>query len=123
MTLDEELAEQYRTKGLQAALDDYADLKKRFYGRASFDFGEGSLNAFGYTLLEGKDTPGAVQVFKLNADTFPESANVWDSLAEAYMKSGDPKNAQLNYEKAMTIDPTNQNAKEMLNKLKEPPKN
>jgi len=123
MTLDEELAEQYRTKGLQAALDDYADLKKKFYGRASFDFGEGSLNAFGYTLLEGKDTLGAVQVFKLNADTFPGSANAWDSLAEAYMKSGDPKNAQLNYEKAMTIDPTNQNAKEMLNKLKEPPKN
>jgi cytochrome c-type biogenesis protein CcmH/NrfG len=73
--------------------------------------------------LEGKDVAGAIQVFKLNADTFPESANVWDSLAEAYMKSGDPKNAQLNYEKALTIDPTNQNAKEMLNKLKELPKN
>jgi tetratricopeptide (TPR) repeat protein len=123
MTLDEELAEQYRTKGLKAALDDYAELKKKFYGRAAFDFGENSLNTFGYELLEGKDVAGAIQVFKLNADTFPESANVWDSLAEAYMKSGDPKNAQLNYEKALTIDPTNQNAKEMLNKLKELPKN
>ncbi len=70
-------------------------------------------------LLEGKDAPGAVQVFKLKADTFPESANVWDSLAEAYMKSGDAKNAQLNYEKALTLDPANQNAKEMLKKLKE----
>src|SRR5580704_16875114 len=44
MTLDEELGEQYRKKGLQAALDDYADLKKKYYGRAAFDFGEGSLN-------------------------------------------------------------------------------
>jgi tetratricopeptide (TPR) repeat protein len=123
MTLEEELAEQYRTKGLKAALDDYADLKKKFYGRSAYDFGEGSLNALGYTLLEGKDAPGAVQVFKLNADTFPESANVWDSLAEAYMKSGDPKNAQLNYEKALTLDPANQNAKEMLKKLKEPSQN
>ncbi len=123
MTLDEELSEQYRIKGLQAALDDYADLKKKFYGRSAYDFGEGSLNSFGYTLLEGKDVPGAIQVFKLNANTFPESAKVWDSLAEAYMKSGDPKNAQLNYEKALTLDPTNQSAKEMLKKLKESSQN
>jgi tetratricopeptide (TPR) repeat protein len=122
MTLDEELAEQYRTKGLKAALDDYVDLKKKFYGRSAYDFGEGSLNAFGYNVLQNKDADGAIQVFKLNSETFPDSANVWDSLAEAYMKSGDEKNAQLNYEKALTLDPNNQNAKEVLKKLKGPPK-
>jgi tetratricopeptide (TPR) repeat protein len=122
MTLDEELAEQYRTKGLKAALDDYADLKKKFYGRSAYDFGEGSLNAFGYNVLQNEDAAGAMQVFKLNSETFPDSANVWDSLAEAYMKSGDSKNAQLNYEKVLTFDPNNQNAKEMLKKLKEPQK-
>jgi tetratricopeptide (TPR) repeat protein len=119
MTLDEELAEQYRTKGLKAAMDDYAELKKKFYGRASYDFGEGSLNSFGYDLLEKKDTAGAIQVFKLNAETFPDSPNVWDSLAEAYMKSGDAKNAQVNYERALSLDANNENAKEMLKKLKE----
>src|SRR6202171_3661944 len=119
MTLDEELAEQYRTKGLKSALDDYAELRKKFYGHAIYDFGEASLNSFGYDLLEKKDTAGAIQVFKLNAETFPDSPNVWDSLAEAYMKSGDAKNAQLNYERALTLDPNNENAKEMLKKLKE----
>jgi tetratricopeptide (TPR) repeat protein len=122
MTLEDELAEQYRMKGLKAALDDYTELKKKFYGRSAYDFSEGSLNAFGYNLLEAKDAAGAIQVFKLNTESFPESANAWDSLAEAYMKSGDPKNAQLNYEKSLTLDPTNQNAKDMLKKLKEPPK-
>jgi tetratricopeptide (TPR) repeat protein len=122
MTLGEELGEQYRAKGIQAALDDYAALRKKFYGRAAFDFGEGSLNSFGYDLLEKKDAAGAVQVFKLNVETFPESGNAWDSLAEAYMKAGDPKNAQLNYEKSLTLDPTNQNAKDMLKKMKESPK-
>lgn len=119
MTLDEELSEQYRAKGIKAALDDYADLKKKFYGRAAYDFGEGSLNVFGYQLLENKDSAGAIQVFKLNAEVFPESANVWDSLAEGYWKAGDLKSAQLNYEKALTLDPANVNAKEMLKKLKE----
>jgi len=75
MTLDEELSEQYRKKGLQAAPDDYADLKKKYYGRAAFDFGEGSLNVFGYTLLENNDTGGAIQVFKLNAEMFPDSSS------------------------------------------------
>src|SRR5689334_8135272 len=123
MTLDEELTEQYRTKGLKAALDDYAKLKKKFYGRAAYDFGESSLNALGYNLLQNKDAAGAIQVFKLNTESFPDSSNVWDSLAEAYMKSGDSKNAQLNYEKALALDPANQNAKEMLKKLKEPSQN
>lgn len=119
MTLDEELSEQYGKKGLQAALDDYADLKKKYYGRAAFDFGESSLNVFGYTLLEGNDTAGAIQVFKLNAATFPDSSNVWDSLAEGYLKAGDVKKAQENYEKALSLDPANQSAKEALKKIKD----
>jgi len=118
MTLDEELGEQYRKKGLQAALDDYADLKKKYYGRGAFDFGEGSLNTFGYSVLENNDAAGAIQVFKLNAETFPDSGNVWDSLAEAYLKAGDVKKAQENYEKAVSIDPKNQSAKDALDKLK-----
>jgi tetratricopeptide (TPR) repeat protein len=119
MTLDEELAEQYRTKGLQAALDDYAELRKKFYGRAAYDFGEGSLNSFGYDLLEKKDTAGAILVFKLNAASFPESANTWDSLAEAYMKSGALKKAEGYYQKALARDGNDQNAKDMLQKIKE----
>jgi len=119
MTLDEELSEQYRKKGLQAALDDYADLKKKYYGRAAFDFGEGPLNVFGYTLLEGNDTAGAIQAFKLNAEMFPDSSNVWGSLAEGYLKAGDLKKAQENYEKAVSLDPANQSAKEALKKIKD----
>lgn len=119
MTLDEELSEQYRKKGLQGALDDYADLKKKYYGRAAFDFGEGSLNVFGYTLLEGNDTAGAIRVFKLNAETFPDSSNVWDTLAEAYTKSGDTQKARENYEKALTLDPKDDKAKEGLKKITE----
>lgn len=123
MTLDEELAEQYRKKGLPAALDDYAQLKKKYYGRGAFDFGEGSLNVFAYTLLEGNDTKGAIQVFSLNAETFPDSANVWDSLAEGYLQAGDIGKAQENYEKALKLDPANPSAKEALEKIKGAPPN
>lgn len=119
MTLEEELEEQYRTKGFPTAFDHYAELRKKFYGGNSYDFGENSLNNFGYYLLEKKENSGAIQVLKLNAETFPESSNVWDSLAEAYLKSGDTQKARENYEKALTLDPKNQDAKEMLKKLQE----
>ena len=112
------MAEQYKSKGLQPAIDDYVDLKKKYYGRGSYDFGETSLNAFGYVVLE-KDAAGAVQIFKLNAEEFPKSANVWDSLAEAYAKAGDLKKAAKNYKKSLTLDPTNEHAKVELVKLRE----
>ena len=119
MTLEEELGEQYRKKGLPAALDDYADLKKRYYGSAAFDFGEGSLNSFGYTVLQNNDAPGAIRVFALNAEAFPQSGNAWDSLAEGYLKAGDLKKAQENYEKSLILDPANQNAKDALKKIRD----
>lgn len=119
MTLEEALDEQYRAKGIQGMLEKYADLKKRFYGRGGYDFGENSLNGYGYALLEQKDTGGAIQVFQLNATEFPQSGNVWDSLAEAYLKAGEKMKAEENYEKAVALDPKNENAKEMLKKIRE----
>ena len=67
-----------------------------------------------------KDPAGAVQVLRLNAEQFPQSGNVWDSLAEAYMKSGNVRQAEEYYQKALARDATDQNAKDMLAKLKEP---
>jgi tetratricopeptide (TPR) repeat protein len=45
--------------------------------------------------------------------------NVWDSLAEGYMKAGDVRKAQENYEKALNLDPANQNAKDALKRIKD----
>jgi cytochrome c-type biogenesis protein CcmH/NrfG len=47
----------------------------------------------------------------------PDSFNVYDSLGEAYMNSGDIKNAVDNYKKSLELNPDNANAKEMLKKL------
>ena len=119
MTLGEELGESYRAQGLEAALAHYAELKKKYYGRGAFDFGEESLNDFGYELLDNGDVAGSLRVLKLNAEEFPESANVWDSLAEACMKAGDTKMAEKYCQKVLSLDPGNENAKKMLKNIKE----
>jgi cytochrome c-type biogenesis protein CcmH/NrfG len=58
-------------------------------------------------------------VFALNAETFPQSGNVWDSLGEAYMKAGDLKKARQSYEKSLVLDPMSKNAKAALKKIEE----
>ncbi|MCH8929168.1 MAG: tetratricopeptide repeat protein [Candidatus Marinimicrobia bacterium] len=61
----------------------------------------------------------AGKAFKLNSKEYPKSGNVWDSLAEGYMKTGDNKKAKKYYRKSLKLTPNNQNAKDMLKKLKE----
>jgi tetratricopeptide (TPR) repeat protein len=118
MTLAEELGEQYRKNGVEQALDYYADLKQKYYGEGPYDFGESGLNDFGYEVLK-KDAVGAIQIFRLNAAQFPQSGNVWDSLAEAYMKSGNLKEAEAYYQKALARDAADKNAEDMLKKIED----
>ena len=59
----------------------------------------------------------AIEVLKLNVEAHPESANVYDSLGEAFMKNGDKENAVINYKKSLALNPENENAKNMLIEL------
>lgn len=118
-TLEEELGEQYRSKGVETALGHYQTLKKNYLHKGAYDFSERSLNNFGDELLGKKDTAAALRVFALNASMFPKSANVWNSLADAYLQAGDAKKAKQYYETSLKHDPKNQEATENLKKIKE----
>lgn len=118
MTIEEELGEVYRTRGIEPAVAHYKDLKARFLTKGAYNFGEDGLNSFGYSVLATNDFAASIRAFTLLTEEFPESANAWDSLAEAYMKSGDKANAVRYYEKSLVLDPKNENATKMLESLK-----
>jgi len=61
----------------------------------------------------------AIEIFKLNTRLFPNVANTYDSLGEAYMVKGNKQLAIQCYEKVLEIDPDNESAKSILKKLKE----
>jgi pimeloyl-ACP methyl ester carboxylesterase len=81
-------------------------------------FEEGEINSLGYRFLQNGKIKDAIELFKLNTIAYPNSGNVYDSLGEAYMKSGDTQSAINNYQKSLEFNPENNNAKEMLKKLK-----
>ena len=120
-TLEEELGVAYRKSGVSAAIARYHELRERYYGKGGYNFGETSLNAFGYELLELKDNEGALAVWHLNAAQFPQSGNVWESLAEGYMAAGKKTLAEIYYRKALELDPENDDALQKLRKLTEKP--
>ncbi|MGD8495575.1 MAG: c-type cytochrome [Gemmatimonadales bacterium] len=118
MTLAEELGEVYQEQGVEPALRHYEDLRARFYGRGSYDFGEGSLNEFGYQAMAAGDYDAALSIFQRNAKLFSQSGNVYDSLGEAYAALGDTTRAIENYERAVELDPRNRNAARRLRELR-----
>lgn len=121
MTLEEALGEAYRHAGAEGALARYRELRERYYGTGGYDFGERSMNAFAYELLNAGDRDGAIAVFHVNASEFPQSGNAWDSLAEGYMAAGNKVLAEIYYRKSLEVDPQNNNAIEKLRELEKKP--
>lgn len=69
---------------------------------------EQQLNTYGYQLLAENKKTEAIEVFKLNVKRYPESWNVYDSLADAYEQNGNLKEALANYKIALSKAPDGQ---------------
>lgn len=100
------LARTVRTRGVDEAVRLFQELRAK--NPAAFK--ERDLNGLGYALMNGGRTRESVAILKLNAEAFPDSANVYDSLAEATMKMGDDGQAVLLYKKVIETAPRDKQA-------------
>jgi imidazolonepropionase-like amidohydrolase len=103
-------------RGIDAAVRQYHELKSE--QSTVYDFSEEDLNSLGYELIGMKQLREAVEILRLNAEAYPQSANVYDSLGEAYLKAGDKQRSIENYEKSLKLDPNNAGAVEKLREMK-----
>jgi tetratricopeptide (TPR) repeat protein len=78
---------------------------------------ENDFNSLGYKEIRKKNFNKAIQLFRINVALYPNSSNVYDSLAEAYMKKGDTAQAIINYKKSLALDSGNKRAKKYLLQL------
>jgi dienelactone hydrolase len=64
---------------------------------------EAIANLIGYDHMLAGDTKGSVEIMKLNAMAFPDSANTYDSLADAYLADGQKDLALENAKKCIAM--------------------
>jgi dienelactone hydrolase len=85
--------------GVQKAREIYDATRKR--DKKVLLFPEAELNQFGYQVLQEGRAKEAVVIFQMNADEYPASANVYDSLSDAYLADGNHEKALAMAEKAL----------------------
>ena len=91
--------------GLQGAEAHYKKLSDKF--GYSIPVPENLINQMGYQFLADGKPEEAIAVFKANVERYPGSANVYDSLAEAYEREGKIDLAAPLYDKARILGQQN----------------
>ncbi|MFZ2491929.1 MAG: serine hydrolase [Thermoanaerobaculia bacterium] len=102
-------------KGAKAAVDLVRNAPK-----SEYDVSESEVNGLGYMLLQSGKVDEAIEIFKLNVESFPKSWNVYDSLAEAYAAKGEKALAIENYKKSVEINKANVNGVNAIKRLEGP---
>ena len=102
--------------GTQVAFQKFQELVKP-KSRTVY-LGEFEVNQVGYLFLSKNANEEAIEVFEFNVKQHPRSANAHDSLAEAYLKSGNKAQAIKHYEQSLRLNPKNENAKKILAEVK-----
>jgi predicted alpha/beta superfamily hydrolase len=91
--------------GLKGADEHYKKLSERF--GYSIPVPENLINQIGYQAIFDGKPEEAIAAFKANVERYPDSANVYDSLAEAYERGGRLDLAEPLYDKARVLGQQN----------------
>ncbi len=111
-------AERGDTAAVSRAVEAFRDAPENRYHDV-----EGDVNGAGYQLLNGRRHAAAIVVFVVNTRLFPQSANTFDSLAEAYERAGQRDAAIAAYRRALAMDPEMGSSREGLRRLGAAPPN
>jgi hypothetical protein len=103
-------------KGTPAAIAQYRDLRKQYFGAQAYDFSETGLVAIAQRAAQPADTTAWLQ---LNLDYFPFSSRTYAALAQAQQKAGDRDAALKSLTRAAELDPQNAQIKRQIDQLKD----
>jgi len=116
--LPDVLTETTAKSGTSAAVQQYRELRTKYFGGQSYDFSENALVATATPLINANKPDDAIAWLQLNAEFYPKSSATYAALGQAYAKKNNTPNAIKSFQKAIELDPNNQNAKRQLEQLK-----
>jgi tetratricopeptide (TPR) repeat protein len=74
----------------------------------------GAMRAFAERLFQAGHTAAALEMARIQTETYPESAAVWTTLGIGYLLSGDRAQAIRQFQKSLAVDPDHEPAKRWL---------
>jgi dienelactone hydrolase len=87
--------------GVSKAVQMFRDARKK--DPQAFVFPEGIMNQLGYERMQAGQTKEAIELLKLNNEAYPNSANTYDSLGDAYLADGQNELALQASQKAIEM--------------------
>lgn len=107
--------------GADSAVRAYRALHQQYYGRASYDFGEGTLDEAAFGAARAGKTADALKLLALNDESFPTSAGTAVARGNIQLMQGDTALAIAAYRDALRRDSTNDEARGRLARLGQRP--
>jgi tetratricopeptide (TPR) repeat protein len=104
--LSDIVARTVREKGAAEAVAQYRDLRRDFFGRQSYDFGEDELLKVATRFAQTRPAD-AITLLETNVEFYPRSVRSYVTMAQAYTRKLDDESAIKSLEKALEIDPEN----------------
>ena len=99
--------------GIEEAISTYEKLKNS----SDYRVVEDEFNTLGYEILEGARPKDSIPVFEAVTRRFPKSWNAWDSLGEAFLKTGNKKKALEYYRKSVKLNPKNESGAKIIKQI------
>jgi len=112
------LGETVASKGLDAAVAQYKDLRTKYYGAMAYDFSESGLINMAQAAIASDRADNALAWLNLNLEFYPKSSRTYQMMAQAHQRKNDKDAAIKDLEKAVELDPNNNQAKAQLQQLK-----
>ena len=117
MPLEQLIMETAQASGADSATRTYRALRERYYGRASYDFGEPTLDIAAFRLARAGKFDEAFAMLRLNEEQFPNSSNLSTFRGNINLIKGDTAAAIAAFREAVKRDSTNGEAQGRLRAL------
>jgi hypothetical protein len=97
--------------GADSAIRVYRSLRERYYGRDSYDFGEGSLNAAAFRTARAGRVDDALALLRLNEEMFPKASALYITRGNIALMRADTTAAAGAFREALRRNPASDEAR------------
>jgi len=103
--------------GADSAARAYRALRQQYYGRAAYDFGEGTLIMASGRMARDRRFDDALAMARLNIEFFPQSGPSQTNLGDVLRMRGDTAGAVSAYRQALQLNPNDMGTRMRLREL------